>query len=183
MEEGMFRITFLILAVNILSFIGLSGQERSDRLIAELESYKPFKITGWEYGLKDASDKTINDNSKWKSFSGNFSTDDSCKWFRVKFKMPNKIAGSLVKDEKIILKISADGLADLFLDGNPLASFNNPKGEKRIVLFDKAKPGSDHLLVIKLKQSTIISRFFGATLEQERLANVLQKIDDLKFSI
>jgi alpha-mannosidase len=179
----MFRKLTQFFLISLIFFFNSYAQTSYDNVIKAFEPYSAFKISGWEIGNNSANNKNFDDNSKWKPFSGEYSTDDSCKWFRAKIKTPDKIAETAVRNEKTILDIEADGLCEVFIDGHFLTEFKNPKGSKRCVLFEKAEPSTEHILNIKLKQSTIISRFFGATLELEKVSPLLKKIGEFKLSI
>ncbi len=177
------RKVIMLFLFNFISITLLLSQPNTDKILFELENYQPFKIKGWEYATKSINENSLMESNNWKPFSGDFSTDDSCKWFRANFIIPETIANHNTKDERLIIKIEADGFCDVFIDGNYITSFNNLKGEKKFIAFEKAIPLSNHNIFIKLRQSTIISRFFGATIEPEIISSTLSTIDDLKLSI
>jgi alpha-mannosidase len=160
-------------------------QEHVDKVLNTLSKFTPSKLKGWktESGAEIEAAGLNFDDSKWTNVGDSYSTEDNNRWFRVKIKIPDKISDQNSKEEKILLSLEVDGKCTVYVNGNMIGQFDKPKERKKVILIDKAKPGEEFTIAINIERIGVISRFFGGTLELEKMSGVLKEIDDFILSL
>jgi alpha-mannosidase len=182
----MLRYFYCITIVFLLLFsLELKSQEKVDKLITAIEKYSPERINGWKTD-PNANEEAIKinfDDSEWNRVGSSHSTEDEYRWYRIKFNMPDKIAGIEVKGEKVMMALEIDGKCAVYTNGNLTQKFDDPKSEKKIVLSENAKPGETFTIALKIERKGVISRFLGSAIYLDKMSSVLKTIDDFSLSL